>query len=488
MGWSNSVPIFHEDVTFILQEEIPHITVPYIDDVPVKGPKSQYKDKNDNYETIPENSGIRQFVWEHFQNLNRIVQRMKYCGGTFSGHKAILCAQEIIVLGHRCTPEGRLPDEERLKTVAKWTRCANVSEVRSFLNTIGVARIFIRNFAKKAHHLNKLTCNNVPFEFGPDQKKAMEDLKQALFASPALKPINYESNSPVILAVDTSIYAIGSFLAQCDPQNPKRRYYNRFGSITLNERESRFSQPKLEIYGLYRTLRNLRIYLVGIRNLVVEVDARYIKGMLQNPDIAPNATINRWITLIMLFHFTLVHVPSSKHGPDGLSSRLPQDNDDVQNDKGDDFEDWVDQMHGFMHIINDCRPVYTPIRQISQFIQTTSQSFILDDDKIPEEIDLYDPTNELQDDEASKNSEESSNQHSASDSLTYSDIPRSRQAILKEQKLKCVIKWHEDFKTPPGYSHQEYDRFVRYSLNFFKDGPQLWRKDAQGAHKLVLDK
>ena len=62
----------------------------------------------------------------------------------------------------------------------------------------------------------------------------------------------------------------------------------------------------------------------------------------------------------------------------------------------------------------------------------TSQSFILDDDQIPKGIDLYDPTNKLQDDEASENNQESSNQHSASDLLTYSDIPHSRQAILKE--------------------------------------------------------
>jgi hypothetical protein len=37
MGWTNSVPIFHDDVTFILQPEIPEVTVPYIDDVPIRG-------------------------------------------------------------------------------------------------------------------------------------------------------------------------------------------------------------------------------------------------------------------------------------------------------------------------------------------------------------------------------------------------------------------------------------------------------------------
>jgi hypothetical protein len=38
VGWTNSVLIFHNDVTFILQAEIPHVTIPYINDVLIKGP------------------------------------------------------------------------------------------------------------------------------------------------------------------------------------------------------------------------------------------------------------------------------------------------------------------------------------------------------------------------------------------------------------------------------------------------------------------
>src|SRR5271155_2576762 len=147
----------------------------------------------------------------------------------------------------------------------------------------------------------------------------MDDLKKALLTSPSLRPIDYESNSPVILSVDTSQIAVGYILSQCDPDNPKLRYHARFGSITLNERECRFSQPKLELYGLYRALRQLKLYLIGVRNLIVEVDAKYIKGMLKNPDVAPSASINRWIVSILMFHFELVHVPGTHHGPESGS-------------------------------------------------------------------------------------------------------------------------------------------------------------------------
>jgi hypothetical protein len=157
IGWTNSVLIFHDDVTFILQAKIPHVTIPYINDIPIKGLTTTYQKVVDSYETILENPGIRRFVWEHFENLNRVVQRMKYCGGTFSGPKLFLCVPEIFVLGHRCTPEGRLPDELRVSTIRNWGPCQSLSEVRAFLGTVGVVRIFIKNFSLHAHPLIKLT-------------------------------------------------------------------------------------------------------------------------------------------------------------------------------------------------------------------------------------------------------------------------------------------------------------------------------------------
>jgi len=221
MGWTNSVPIFHNDVTYILQPEIPHLTIPYINDIPVKGPKSCYIQEDGSFETIPQNSGIRRFIWEHFINLNHIMQCMKYCGGTFFRKKLWLCIPKFWVIRHCCTYEGQVTNESWITFIKNWGPCYSLSEVRAFLGTIGVLRIFICNFAHHAHELVKLTHKGVPFKFGESQVVAQEDLKDALIHSPALQAINYTSDSPVILAVDTSHIAVSFFLCQCNPTNPK---------------------------------------------------------------------------------------------------------------------------------------------------------------------------------------------------------------------------------------------------------------------------
>jgi hypothetical protein len=318
MGWTNSVPIFHDNVTYILQPEIPETTVPYIDDVPIRGPATRYLLPDGSEERIAENTGICRFVWEHFQGLNRVVQRVKYSGSTFSGYKSLLCAKEIMAVGHRCTPQGHLPDQTQIAKIAKWGPCQNLSDVRTFLSTVGVCRIFIQNFSRRANPLVQLTCKGTLFEFGATQAAAQDDLKKVLLDSLALRSIDYASDSPVILAVDTSPIAVGFYLCQADPVNPRKRYFARFGSISLNDCERRFLQPKLELYRLFHALCAYKIFIVGVRNLIIEVDTWYIKGMLNNPDTAPSASINRWIVSILTFHFELQHVPGKQHGPDRL--------------------------------------------------------------------------------------------------------------------------------------------------------------------------
>ncbi len=191
-------------------------------------------------ERIPNNPGIRHFIWEQFQSLNHVIQRVKYCSGTFSSPKLVLCTEEIIAVGHCCMLLGRLPDLKYIDKIVKWGPCKDISETCAFLGTIGVCCMFILNFTKHASPLVNLTRKGVPFLFGPEQVTAQEDLKEALIASPTLRPIDYLSNSPVILAVNTSLIVVGFYLCQADSENLRKRYFTRFGSLLLNKWERHF--------------------------------------------------------------------------------------------------------------------------------------------------------------------------------------------------------------------------------------------------------
>jgi hypothetical protein len=70
------------------------------------------------------------------------------------------------------------------------------------------------------------------------------------------------------------------------------------------------------------------------------------------------------------------------HGPDGLSRRPCQDGDEEEKDDELDFEDWIDQLHRFMHQIN----IVTPHVPLSSHISTLA----LSTDPSEEDIDPMD--------------------------------------------------------------------------------------------------
>ena len=112
-----TVQIFHGDVCWILQDEIPDITVPLIDDCPIKGPRSRYETPDGSFETIPENLGIRCFIFEHLSNVNCVLQRLKAAGATVSAKKFVLAASSIVVVGHKVSYEGRIPDDSKIQKI-----------------------------------------------------------------------------------------------------------------------------------------------------------------------------------------------------------------------------------------------------------------------------------------------------------------------------------------------------------------------------------
>jgi hypothetical protein len=347
-GYTNSPAEFQQCMVFILQDEIPHVANIFIDDLPIKGPESQYLDENGNPEMLPENSEIRRFIWEHAVDVNRIMHRIEESGATFSAKKTQICRPEVIIIGQKCTPQGRLPDDEKVSKIRNWPPLTTTKEARGFLGLCGTVRIWIKNYSHLARPITELWRKSEEFIWNDRRQEAFDTLKELISSAPALNPIDYTTDRTVVLSVDTSLHAVGIILSQLDEQGRKRPA--RYGSIPMNERESRYSQPKLELYGLFRALRAFRIHLIGVKNLRVEVDAKYIKGMLNEPDLQPNAAINRWIQGILMFDFTLVHVPASKHvGPDALSRRPLGEGETVE----DEDDEWLDDIALLIKTVNE---------------------------------------------------------------------------------------------------------------------------------------
>jgi len=166
-----------------------------------------------------------------------------------------------------------------------------------------------------------------------------------------------------------------------------------------------------------------------------------------------------------MFQFELVHVPGMFHGPDGLSRRKRQP-DDLP-DEEDDFDDWIDQVHGFLHFIlpTSTYQIDQPPTTIYIFqtLSNTSTEPSTTSNDTPGE-----PANPVPEDD------------------DYAIVPRTDLARKANERIRLVQEWHTTLQRPREVTEKEYEQFLRYCTEFFISGDRLWRKDHKGEHKLVV--
>ena len=148
-----------------------------------------------------------------------------------------------------------------------------------------------------------------------------------------LPPPRKTDDGAVIVAVDAAaLYGAGWVVYQLLNGEKKPAI---FRSCTFSNRENRYSQPKAELYGVFRALKHLRHRVWGL-HFILEHDAKFLKEMINTPDL-PNAPMTRWIQYLQLFDFEMHHVSADHHkAPDGLSRRRSTDAD--SDNESDDQE------------------------------------------------------------------------------------------------------------------------------------------------------
>jgi Integrase zinc binding domain/Integrase core domain/RNase H-like domain found in reverse transcriptase len=368
MGYTNSMQEFQRSTSHIVHHLAPERASSFVDDIGTKGPQTRYND-----EPIAENPQIRRFVWEYAHTVYECLAVIGTAGATISGAKFTLATPVVTIVGYDCSLDGIKPHHGIITKVLNWPTPRNVTEVRGFLGTIGVARSWIRNFAGIAKPLTELTRATADgFQWSDQAQRAVEILKRKVTEVAALKKLDIAlakkasmehkkgeyCEGRVVLAVDSSIEAIGFVVYQmfrsddrelkpekqekdpntAKPRVPLRKFPIRYGSITLNQTESRYGQPKIELYGLFRALRALEHLLWGI-NVLVEMDASFIKAMVNSPGL-PNAAATRWIVYIRLFDLEFKHIPGTSHqAPDGLSRRAHADEDSEDTGLDSEFDE-----------------------------------------------------------------------------------------------------------------------------------------------------
>ena len=121
--------------------------------------------------------------------------------------------EEVDFLGFIIGRNGIRIDPIKLQAVKEWKALTNVKEVQSFLGFVNYNRKFIQGYSKAAislTNLTKIATNKMEWQWGKEEQKAFEKLKNECLQDPVLKM--FDTEKPSRIETDASDLAIDAYL------------------------------------------------------------------------------------------------------------------------------------------------------------------------------------------------------------------------------------------------------------------------------------
>ena len=233
--------------------------------------------------------------------------------------KCVLFQRKVIFLGKEVSNEGVSPNPSSVEKVLSWPSPKTVKEVERFLGLVNYHRAHIKNFAKLADPLYRLTHKGkgFPFTWEEEHKKSFKTLKEALVSTPVLGfPRNGEDL--FILDTDASDTAIGAELLQV--QDGAERLIG-YGSYTLTPAQRNYCTTRKELLAVVRFTRQFRHYLLG-RKFYIRTDHGSLAWLMRFKNIS--GMLARWLEELSQYDMVILHRKGSSHLNADARSRIPE--------------------------------------------------------------------------------------------------------------------------------------------------------------------
>ena len=230
-------------------------------------------------------------IEEHAEHLRKVLSILRKYRLFAKMSKCEFATETVEFLGQQISKGGMTPTEAKVKAIRDWATPTNVHEVRSFLGFANYYKRFIRNYADIASPLTDLTKKGVPWQWGPYQRRAFHDLKEAYCQAPIL--IFPDPKLPYTVITDASGTAGGGSLMQ-DQGDGLRPV--AFLSRRFKPTEQRYWAYERELAAMAFCLQSWRHYLEGCPGgVIVLTDHQTLNRLMDQPVLTRVQT--RWMRL-----------------------------------------------------------------------------------------------------------------------------------------------------------------------------------------------
>jgi hypothetical protein len=255
-------------------------------------------------------------IEEHRKQVRQVLQKLKEAGVQLKASKCEFHTNRVEYLGFVVGPHGIEMDKEKIKTVTEWKQPTRVKEIQSFLGFCNFYRRFIKDFARLARPLTKLTHKDAKFEWGDEQEKSFETLKKAITSEPILS--HYDPEKQLVLETDASDYGIGVVCSQADASG--NLHPVGFYSRQLKPAELNYEIHDKELLAIVEGLTKFGKYCMTNRQKIkILTDYKNLEYWNSKRDL--NLRQARWSEKLANYDFTIHFRPGKLCGKPDILSR-----------------------------------------------------------------------------------------------------------------------------------------------------------------------
>ena len=254
-------------------------------------------------------------IEQGLERLEHIFQRLKMANLKLKPSKCSLFQTQVNFLGHIVSESGIATNPDKISAVKNWAVPKNSKEVKSFLGLCSYYRRFVKDFAKIARPLHKVSEKHAKFQWSSECQESFEKLKEALISSAVLGyPV---PGIQFILDTDASDEATGAVLSQ---QQNGREVVIAYFSKSLNQHEKSYCVTRKELLAVINALKAFHSYLYG-QPVLLRTDNAAVSWMKNLK--RPTGQVARWLEELGTYDLTIVHRPGLKHRNADALSRAP---------------------------------------------------------------------------------------------------------------------------------------------------------------------
>ncbi|XP_053619708.1 uncharacterized protein K02A2.6-like [Plodia interpunctella] len=258
---------------------------------------------------------------EHISNLLALFNRLREVGLRIKLEKCAFLQDSITYVGFVIDKNGLHPDKKKIRAIVDAPQPKDVTQLKSFLGLVNYYGKFIPKLSTILHPLHQLLRKNVDWYWSDECDFSFNEVKKVVSGSKVL--VHYNPELPVVLAVDSSSYGIGSVLSHRYPNGDERPIC--FASRTLNSAERAYSQLDKEALAIISGVSKHHQYLYG-RHFIIKTDHKpltFIFGPKYGLPQTAASRLQRYATKLAAYDFQIEFVKSRDNGNVDALSRLP---------------------------------------------------------------------------------------------------------------------------------------------------------------------